>query len=549
MLLTETGLVFRGVKPLLRLGAVAKHLAFENPLSEMALTPRVPQRLRVVPPDPWPGDAQRGRDMVAGTFRFAGQTFEKEQLSWNPGGAYPEWIARLHSFEWLRDLRSVSGERARRMAREMVSLWINRYPKYHEIAWRPDITGARLTAWIAFHDFFCASADDEFRKNYFSSLSRQARYLSRVLPGGLSGLPLMRALRGLAYSGLALDDGDTRLEQAFKMILKQIDVQILADGAHISRSPQATFEFLQCLVDLRAALISAKLEMPAEVQHAIDRITPAVKFFRHGDGALAQFNGGQEGNAHLCETTLMHSGARGKAMQSLPQCGYERLIQGRSSIIMDTGLPLMSAYSDRAHAGPLSFEYSYGRDRVIVNCGTSSVEGRWRNALRATAAHSVLTVDSRDSCQIDEEGLLTSRPNVAAQRKEDEDIAVIETSHDGYVPRFGLTYRRCLKLEGQGEIMQGEETLSGRAGVAFALRFHLHPDIRASLIQNGTEVLLRARSGTGWRFRAPGAELSVEKSIYFNEDEHPLSSLQIVLAGETEHPATTVRWEMRREKI
>ena len=549
MLLTETGLVFRGVRPLLRLGAVAKHLAFDNPLSEMTLAQRVPHRLRVVPPDPWPGDAQRGRDMVAGIFRFAGQTIEKEQLSWEPETAHPEWVACLHGFEWLRDLRSVSGEKARRMAREMVALWISQYPKFHPTAWRADITGARLTSWIAFHDFFCASADDEFRKNYFSSLARQARHLSKTLPGNLTGMQLMRALRGLAYSGLALEDGEARLEQAFKMILQQISAQILPDGGHISRSPQVTFEFLQCLVDLRAALIAAKMEMPEEVQHAIDRIAPAVKFFRHGGGGLAQFNGGQEGNAHLCEITLMHSGARGKAMQSLPQCGYERINQGRSSVIMDTGLPLVSGYSDRAHAGPLSFEYSYGRERVIVNCGTSELEGKWRRVLRSTLAHSTLTADNRDSCQFDEEGLLSSRPSVHAKRHEDEETAVIESCHDGYVPRFGLTYRRCIRLREQGEVMCGEEVLTGRSGVPYAVRFHLHPDIQASLVQEGQEILLRARSGAGWRFKAVGAKMVVDESIYVSENEHPVPSLQIVLTGETAGPTTTVGWEVRREKV
>ena len=552
MLLTDTGLIFRGVKPLLRLGYTAKNLTIGELLPELAthglgLAPRIPAILRNVPPDAWPGDAQRGRDMVAGVFSFAGQSIERESLSWQPEGALPEWVAALHGFEWLRDLRSAGGERARRMAREMVALWIGQYPKYNEMTWRADIMGARLTAWIAFHDFFCASADESFRKSYFTSLTKQARYLAKALPGQLTGLPLMKALRGLAYTGLALDDGDERLEQAFELILTQINEQILADGAHISRSPRNTFEFLQCLVDLRTSLIAAKIELPEEIQHAIDRITPAVKFFRHGDGGLAQFNGGQEGNSHLCEVTLMHSGARGKANKSLPQCGYERIIQGRSSLIMDTGVPLQSDYSDRAHAGPLSFEYSYGRDRLFVNCGTSEVAGKWRRVLRSTIAHSTLVVDNRSSCQFDDDGLLNSRPIVRAQRHEDDNVAVIQATHDGYVPRFGLTYRRSVCLQAQGETLRGEERLTGRSGVPFATRFHLHPDIQASM-EDG-EILLRAKSGLRWRFSAVDAALSLEESIYVSTDENPVASQQIVITAETDTSPTIVEWELRREKF
>lgn len=543
----ESGLIFRGIRPLQKLGSVARQVV--KPLTGMSLPLDVPHALSVVPPDPWPGDTQRGRDMVAGTFCFAGQTVEKEDLSWEPAGASAEWLAALHGFEWLRDLRSVGGEKARRMAREMAALWLARYRKYDETAWRADIMGARLKSWISFHDFFCATADDAFRADYFSSLVQQAKHLAKVLPKeNLSGIPVMQALKGLAYSGLALEGGEARLEQAFSGILHQIREQILPDGGHVSRSPQAAFEFLQCLVDLRMALIAAKIEMPEELQHAIDRIAPAVRFFIHGDGALAQFNGGQEGNAHFCETTLMHSGARGKAMQALPHSGYERIVQGRSSLVMDTGLPLVSSYTGRAHAGLLSFEYSFGRDRVIVNCGTSEANGKWRRILRSTLAHSTLIADNRNSCQFDAEGLLASRPDVRAKRGEEEGISMIEASHNGYVPRFGLVHRRCVRLMEQGDVLCGEDQLTGKSGVPFTVRFHLHPDIRVELSEGGDEIFLNARSGMTWMFRAAGAKMALEESIYAGKGDSPRPSLQIVLTGQTTGPATTLGWELRRER-
>jgi uncharacterized heparinase superfamily protein len=546
MLLTEQSLIYRGIRPLQKLGELTRI----NPFAGLAMSQRVPDRLRVVPPDPWAGDAQRGRDMIAGTFRFAGQSIERDQLSWQPAGAKPEWLADLHGFEWLRDLRSVGGDRARRMAREMVTYWMEHHEKRPGgQPWQADVTGVRLSAWISFHDFFCASADDDFRHMWFTSLLKQSKHLARSLPGNLSGIPLIRALKGLAYSGLALEDGEERLEQAFRLILREIKVQVLADGGHVSRSPQATFEFLQCLVDLRTALSAARLDMPEELQHAIDRLAPAVKFFRHGDGAFCQFNGGQEGNPNICDATLMHSGARGRAMKSLPYCGYEKIQQGRAALLMDVGLPGLPKYSDRAHAGLLSFEYGFGKDRVIVNCGTSAIAGRWRDLLRATAAHSTLVVDNRNVMQFDDAGQLTTRPEVTVQHHEDDDICMIDAAHTGYVPRYGLTHRRTVRLLDNGEILAGEDHLGGKSGVHFGVRFHLHPFIQASLIKDGEEVLLRARSGIGWRFSAEEATLSIEDSIYAGEGEIPRRALQIVLTGVTTAPQTPVLWRMTREKI
>jgi len=547
MLLTDTSLIFKGIKPLQRLNDVALGFNFSNPLSELLLAKNTPKRFETVPPDPWPGDSMRGRDMIAGVFSFVGQTIVKEELSWHPEKASPEWVAELHGFEWLRDLRSVGGERARRMAREMVAGWLRDYKEYNEITWRADIMGVRLKSWISFHDFFCASAGDEFRSEYFSSLARQAKHLSRAVNGSIYGIPLMRALRGLAYVGIALEDYDDYLEQAFDGVLEQIKEQILPDGGHISRSPQDTFEFLQCLVELRSALISAKIEVPEELQHAIDRITPAVKFFRYGDGGLAQFNGGQECDANLCEMILMHSGANGKAMKALPHSGYERISQGRSSVVMDTGVPLVSKYSKRAHTGALSFEYNFGRDRVFVNCGTSSVAGKWRRLLRSSQAHSALVVDDYNSYQFDSEGLLSNYPAVTSKRVEDNGVAFIDAAHSGYMSRFGLNHSRNIKLMERGEVLKGEEQLSGKSGVPFVIRFHLHPNIKASLIRNGQEVLLVAKSGASWRFKVDGAMLDLDESVYFSHGDTPRRSLQIVFTGQTSSATTVVNWEMLKE--
>lgn len=543
MFLTDAGLLYKGIRPL-------QKLAIGNPFAGLALPQRVPDSLRVVPPDPWSGDAQKGRDIVGAVFRFAGQTIEKDHLSWEPAVARPEWIAELHAFEWLRDLRSAGGDRARRMAREMAASWIERYQKPHELAWRPDITGLRIAAWISFHDFFCAAAGDGFRRAYFSSLLRQAKHLAKSLPGSLCGIPLMQALKGLAYSGLCLDDGGQRLEQAFKGIRAQIREQVLPDGAHISRSPQAAYDFLHILVDLRTALTAARVEMPEELQHAIDRVAPAVKFFRHGDGSFALFNGGQEGSPGICDSTLMHSGARGKAMKSLPHGGYDKITQGRASLVMDIGLPPVTKHAGRVHAGLLSFEYSFGKDRVFVNCGTSEVAGRWRDLLRTTAAHTAVTIDHRNSVHVEQgAGLCVSRPEIRHRHVEDDVVAMIEAGHNGYVPRYGITHRRCLRLLENGEKLLGEEQLLGRQGVAFAARFHLHPGIQASLIGGGNEVLLRARSSTGWRFICDAAPVALEESVYGGAGETPRRTQQIVLSGLTEGGPTTIAWELRREKI
>ena len=76
------------------------------------------------------------------------------------------------------------------------------------------------------------------------------------------------------------------------------------------------------------------------------------------------------------------------------------------------------------------------------------------------------------------------------------------------------------------------------------LRFHLHPDVNVSLQQDGEAVLLRLRSGGGWRLRADGARMSLEESIYLGGHE-PRRSEQVVLTGYADGPQQ-VKWAISK---
>ena len=137
---------------------------------------------------------------------------------------------------------------------------------------------------------------------------------------------------------------------------------------------------LGALIDIRAIYKAARIEMPEALQHAIDRMAPALRFFRHGDGGLALFNGSQEGEALLLDTILTQADARGRPLKRAPQAGFDRLTLGRTIIIVDSGGPPPARLDRQAHAGIGSFEMSVGRERFIVNCGAHPGASPWRTA-------------------------------------------------------------------------------------------------------------------------------------------------------------------------
>jgi uncharacterized heparinase superfamily protein len=507
-----------------------------------------PSELTFVPPNPWPGDSSRGRTMLGGSILLAAETVTTTDSPWN-AAAHEPWFEAMHSFDWLRDLRAVSGDAARRHARQLTNQWLDRKARRGDIAWRPDIMGARLANWIAFHEFFCASADDGFRSRLFASMARQARALARVLPGELAGAPLLFAIKGALASGACLEGGEQRFSLAERLLLRELERQILPDGCHVERSPSMHAAVLCMLVDVRALYKTTRIAMPELIQHTIDRMTPALRFFRHGDGGLALFNGSQEGEVALLDTILAQADARGRPMKHATHAGFDRMSLGRTVIILDSGSPAPPKFDRHAHAGIGSFEMSVGRERFIVNCGAHPGGSPWRAALAATAAHSTLTVADTNQVELLANGGIRRRPpTVNAEREDGADGSLVELTHNGYAG-LGLTHRRRLFLGDNGQDFRGEDGLAGATRQRFAIRFHFHPDVHVSLTGNGQTALLRLGDGTGWRFRSDCAGVALEDSVYFGSGAQPRRSNALVLTGRTDGgDETIVRWAFRREK-
>jgi uncharacterized heparinase superfamily protein len=518
-------------------------LVYGSPMYRWMLGREQPTALLLVPPNPWPGDAARGRELI-------------QQLQ--PGDA---WSPELHRFEWLRDLRAVGGDAARRHARLLTQDWLDRHARFDVESWSPELLGPRLSNWIGFHDFFCASAEDGFRQHLFETAAMQSKHLARILPDGLTGAPLLAAIKGLWISALALPDGDARAAVAQRLLLRELPQQILPDGCHAQRSPRVHLTVLADLIDLRAALRMARLEIPEQLQHAIDRMAPALRFFRHGDGMLALFNDSAEGEALLLDTVLTQADAKGRPLKRAPHGGFERMSAGRTVVLLESGVPAMAGLDRTAHAGTLSFEMSVGRDRLVVNCGAypaprafdgssndAAGDDSWRAALRGTAAHSTLTVAETNSSELKAEGL-GRRPSYAAtERQESEGGVLVESSHDGYAAPYGLTHRRRLFLAETGEDLRGEDTLLGQGGHEYRIRFHLHPNTDASLTQSARAVLIRTGDGGFWRFHTDHAVMVLEDSIYLGQGLPARRSVAIVLRGTTEPDETVVKWAFRRDK-
>ncbi len=530
-------------------------LACSKIADKWKLAGTIPEKLLFSPVDLWKGSADRGRWLIhGGIFTLEGDQLELHNAEWLPEGVDDTWIKYIHSFEWLRDLKTLGGDKGRMAARAMLENWMCSYPHYDETTWRPDILGARLANWLSSFTFFGESATEEFQEQFYVSLARQVRHLSRNTPGNMSGVCLLQAIKGLAYSGLAMEGREQLLEQALNLLHKEIGKQILSDGGHVTRNPQSLLESVVILIDIRTALRQGGYPCPEKILHALDRAVPALRFFRHADRHFALFNGCQEGHEDLMKQVFLHANNRAKVLNSLPHSGYERMPVGRGLIIMDTGKPAKWPHDTTSHAAPLAFEMSYGRERIIVNCGSHPTNAEWQDTLRFTAAHSSLTIDDRNACEIHKDGSIPRKPKKVSLHRDDMiEGVLIDASHDGYIPVNGITHRRRLYYADEGNDLRGEDTLTCTTGLNkvynVAVRFHLHPKVSVSLVKDGEEALLTLPGGTGWRFTASGATLVLEDSIYLGEGIRPRKSKQLVIMANMDIDTLQIKWALQRELL
>lgn len=531
----------------------ASQMACNSRLYSWSLSGKIPDKLLFSPVDLWPGDAEKGRWIIeSGTFSYHGDTLQLHNADWEPEGVDATWIVHMHGFEWLRDFRALGGDVGRKSARAMIQNWIEDYYTWHEVSWRPDIIGRRLSNWIASYDFFGESADDDFQELFLDSVIRQARHLARSVNGSLYGLDLLYALKGLAYAGITIQGREAFIELAMNALSKEIKKQILPDGGHISKSPQQLLEVIQILLDIRTALKQGNYPALETLQKGLNRAIPALRFFRHGDRHFALFHGSQKGSEEIMKIILQQANVRAKPLNTLAQTGYEKISQGRAILIMDTSPSAKWPYDDQAHSAPLSFEFSYGRERIFVNCGSHPTSQDWRDALRSGPAHNTLILEDRNIEDEASAKLLLRKPRKIITHREDWDGAcLIDACHDGYLSVNGITHRRRLYMADQGHDFRGEESLNCATGlnrpVDVCVRFHIHPRVLVSLVQDGNEALLRLRSGVGWRFTAHNGHLSLDNSIYLEDGIHPRKTKQLVITTTMDENYKQIKWAFQQE--
>jgi len=313
------------------------------------------------------------------------------------------------------------------------------------------------------------------------------------------------------------------------------------------------------LLPLRQVFSARNIPPPAALLNAIDRMMPMLRFFRHGDGHFGLFNGMGPTPTDLVTTILAYDDARGTPVANAPHSGYQRIEAGGTLILMDTGRVPPLAVSQEANAGCLAFELSSKAQRIVVNCGLPGTNrDSWRQMARTTAAHSTVTfcdepaahfVDSGTTKRLLDGIPIVGGPHIVEVAREDHNGGtLLRAAHDGYSDEFGVIHQRALMLSADGKRIDGEEFFTATRSNAslvgrdnFAVRFHLHPMIKANRLTDSHGAMLLLPNKDVWSFNAYEDRVEIEESVYLAGNQGPRRTTQIVIYGHARKIAR-VQW-------
>lgn len=535
-----------------------------NPFHRMRLGDYAPDRVLRWGADPRVGDTERGREIGRGVWRIAAERLAGDHIvPWRAAHPSRHFTARLHSFSWLADLAAIGPSANLRIA-QLIDAWIEDHGEWDELAWDPELTAERLFAWLCWGRPAFEQGDPERRMALLRSASRQVRLLvlaqSELGERHLGSIKAGAALVLAAAAGFP--EAPRLASEGEELLLEACAKQFFPDGGHLSRSPEALAEAVCDLIAARDALD----EPSPLLRETLPKLANMLRMMRLGDGGLACFHGGSEGSAASIDAALARAGGDVRAFQFANHTGFQRLEAGPLRGLFDVGGAPPLAYSERAHASALAFELSSESERLIVNVGSArELEPAGRMAARATNGHSTLVLDDALSAVFEDRrgkgpARLTGPTLDDVRRSSDESGVTVQGRHDGYRAQFGLLHRRYLFIDHEGKNLRGIDELmrpvkqkggASKKDVPYLTRFHLHPSVRARLVEHQM-ALLETPSGQRWRLRTDAPEIAIEPSTYWGGRQVPQESHQIVLSGAADPmghglaPPNRIRWALAR---
>lgn len=477
-----------------------------------------------------------------------------EKINWNSNDFNLEseyhWLEYLNSFEWL--FCKEENVFPLPVLSYLILDWISKNIDEHTNSWAPFVLSKRLVSWTKWlhKTKISLEVSSIMKLSIYLQLKRLFVDFEYHIPGNHLIENIRGYLVGCAYlievKQYFNNELEFQLEQVLEDGIKQVEKQILADGAHFERSPMYHVYVLEALRDIekissyimKQKFLESDLLEKAKIlskmcKAKICNMSQWLEAMTMPDGEISQFGDssriiGIKSEVKNYEKILEPSGFFVKNCDDF-------------SFIMSCNTASPAFLPEHSHCDILSYELAINGCRCIVDTGYSGYDNdTLRNISRETDSHNLPMVQGHEQSDIWGRNNIGKRARIIDKLFNSEKSVFNSIVEDQY----GQIIER--KIEFSNKSINISDLLKKRRMQGcFISLIHLSPEISIDCINNEEkENIIICKMTNGQKFSIiTNANIRIDDYISFPYFGKSVGAKKLILSNkESEELSYVIKW-------
>ncbi len=460
----------------------------------------------------------------------------------------------IHNFLWLN---LIDRKNENEIIQKIIGEWIKKYSKYTKGIWDEDLTSLRVISWISNADLILNTNDKDFNKSFYKNIIRQTNFVKRNINNLNDENKKISSISLLILSGLVFKEYYVYYKIGLKELKKFIEDYFDENGFPINRNFENLLTFIQYFILIKEWIKNAQEIVPEYLENIVEKNLVCLNSVNNPLKKLPLFNGSTDKN--LSNFFLYLDKLNYSSKKNLKSVGQVQIVKNKkTALYFDSGEPPNYQLSKDYQSGPLSFEYSSDKDKIITNCGYGRrISKKFQILSKFTSGQSTLCIDDTSVVKFKKSNLINKAYGSTisnsfkifdVERKEDKINIVISATHNAYLEKFGYLHKRKINFFKKSNSIEGSDYLIKKdegINVGFSIRFHLYPGINTVRTLSGKSILLQTNGNKSWVFSSDELAIDLEKSLFFGRNK-ALKNKCIVIYGKTMHQDVNVNWKLKK---